>query len=483
MKPVFYPFTLACVFVTLLQGCASPVENEVLSQKLVQAPNNWAYLTQSDTQMSSMTLAEYSQLIQLPAELKKLINQALTANQNLAIAAARFSISAADLNINNAKQSPKLNFSFNSSRSERLTGVNSNNEQKNYQNSFTGALRLNWEVDLWQRIAEQISASETDWYASEQDLLNAKQSIISQVITTYLTLAENKKLIQNTQANYHSQLQRVEITEYRLDKGLADSLDLRLAKNNLFSIQANLAQQELNFARAEQKMNVLLGRYPGDTLTLSLKRIQLPSFELTISPDQVLKKRPDIRAAEARVASAFSRWKSAEKNTLPKINLSANFRGSREEIAQLFDWQYWLAGIAADVVQPIFDGGSIDADIAQKLARQQLAWAQYQNSILTAWQEIEENLAAEYALTKRHKALEQAYQQIAASESLLINQYEQGLIKSFDLLSIQTRRMNTEMNKIRAQYAVLNNRVDLMLALGQPFSMNESHNETAQQLR
>ncbi|WAJ71481.1 TolC family protein [Catenovulum adriaticum] len=455
--------------------------NQHSNQHKIPAPERWTYLTQPHYQPENTSLADNNSLIVLPNELKELIQQALVANQELAIAIARFSVSAADLDMSNAKQLPTLNASLNSSRSQRLTGVNSNIQDKSINNSFTGALRFNWELDLWQRLADQVKASESDFYASEQDLLNVKQSIISQVVATYLALAENHKLIENTQANYNSQRQRVEITEYRLDKGLADSLDLRLAKNNLFSIQANLAQQELNYAKAEQKMNVLLGRYPGTKLNLKLDSVELATFKLTISPTQVLTHRPDIRAAEARVASAFSRWKSADKNNLPKINLTANFRGSREEIAQLLDWQYWLASIAVDLTQPIFDGGAIDADIAQKSARQQWAWAQYQKSILNAWQEIEQNLAAEYALTKRHKALEQAYLQIAASESLLINQYEQGLIKSFDLLSIQTRRMNTEMNKIRAQYAVLNNRVGLMLALGQPFSVDQNINAANEQ--
>lgn len=474
---------LGCALI-MLQGCASQVDNKtLLNQSLVSAPDKWTYLTQAQAEQKNETLIENSQFIVLPQELKQLIRQALIANQDLAIATARFSISAADLDINQARQMPKLNASFSSSRAQRLININSNSQDKSFNNTFSGALRVNWELDLWQRLADQIDAAQSDFYASEQDLLNVKQSVISQVITTYLSLAENHKLIQNTQDNYDSQLKRVEITEFRLDNGLADSLDLRLAKNNLFSIESNLAQQKLSYARAEQKMNVLLGRYPGTQLNLKLDNLIIPDFKLTLSPAEILNQRPDIRAAEARVASAFSRWKSAEKNQLPKINLTASFRGSRDEIAKLFDWQYWLASIAVDLAQPVFDGGAIEADIAQKTARQQLAWTQYQKSVLTAWQEVEQNLAAEYALSNRHKALSKAYQQIAASESLLINQYEQGLIKSLDLLSIQTRRMNTEMNKIRAQFAVLNNRIGLMLALGQPFLLEQPLNEQPIDLR
>ncbi|MDU0354175.1 TolC family protein [Paraglaciecola aquimarina] len=351
-------------------------------------------------------------------------------------------------------------------------------QDKSLQNSYSASFRASWELDLWQKLASTRAASEADLQAAKFDLGAAKQSIIGQVLLRYLDIQQGQELVYWSKQNLASQQRRVDITAQRLDSGLTSSQDYRLALNSLHSIQAALSQQRLNLNLAKQRFNLLLGKYPSTPIENSKEEIGIPKLIEVISPKQVLQQRHDLVAAEYRLLSAHYRSKEADKGYLPDINIGANIRANREELSQLFDWKYWLATLTADLVQPIFNNGTIDADIKLKQARQDLALAQYQQTLLTAWQEIEQALYAERIQRQRFVALDKAFRQIHAAEKRTIENYQNGLASSFELLNLQTRRINAKVNLIRSRFAILSNRVNLILALGEPFPIARHSSET-----
>ncbi|WP_158966898.1 TolC family protein [Paraglaciecola sp. L3A3] len=446
-------------------ACSSSVKRADLELPENQTiPATWFNATSSATTPNSQVSTP---LLAIPTELQLLLQQAKIDNLSIKIALARLNLSQANNQASQVSLLPKLDATL-GSRQEQVLNANEKVSQSRYSASF----RASWELDLWQKLSNTRAATTAELYASEFDFTAAQQSVIGQILLRYLDIQEANELVYWSEQNLASQQHRVDITAQRLDSGLSSSQDYRLALNSLYSIQASLNQQRLSLNQAKQRFNLLLGRYPSAAINNTRDEINLPQIIELVSPQRVLKQRHDLVAAEYRLMSAHYRSKEAEKGYLPDINLGASFRANREDFSQLFDWKYWLASLTADLVQPIFNNGAIDAKIKQQKARQDLALAQYQQTLLTVWQEIEHALYAEQIQRQRFVALENAYEQIDQAEKRTIENYQNGLASSFELLNIQTRRISAKVNLIRSRFAILSNRVDLILALGEPFPIS-----------
>ncbi|MCF2949350.1 TolC family protein [Paraglaciecola aquimarina] len=432
-------------------------------------PDNW-FNAQSQPKAADKSSA----LITIPTELQQILAQAQLDNLSIKMAVARLDIAQTVLQINYASLLPKIDATLATQRNQQLV-----TEQKSLKTSHSANFRASWELDIWRKLANNQAAAEAEYLSSKFELNAAKQSIFSQILTRYLDIQETQELIYWSKQNLTSQQRRVNITAQRLDSGLSNSQDYRLALNSLYSIQATLSQQKLSLHQAQQRFNLLLGRYPSTPIDPIQAEIKLPSVIKLISPQQVLRQRPDLVSSEYSLLSAHYRTVEAHKGYLPDIKLGASFRATREDFSQLFDWKYWLANLTADLVQPIFNSGAISAKMAQQKARQDLTLAQYQQTLLSAWQEIEQALFAEQELRIRFSALEQAYEQIAAAEQRTIINYQNGLASSFELLNLQTRRINAKVNLIRSRFAILSNRINLILALGEPFPATSLTSETS----
>lgn len=424
-------------------------------------PNSWfnekAHQTEATTAFA------------LPSPLRQLIAQELSNNPQLAADYARYQIAQYGLAVSSSERWPDANLAL----SKRRNQIQPNNtEDKEWRESWNGSVRVSWEPDLWGRLSDTINADTANFNAARMDFMAAQQSLVSRILFSYFDLLEAQKLIALTQSNLSSQQRRVAITGSRLDAGLLSSHDFRLAKNSLHNLESSLVQQKLNFHRAKQTFNLLLGRYPETPVDTLLQPVELPPVELQISPAQMMQQRPDLRAAEYRLTRAYFQRKQADKSRLPSLNFRLNATSSLEELNQFFDWQYWLVSLTSELSQNLFDGGRITAQQKQQAARQDLALAQYKSSLFSSWQEVERGLYSEAALRERHTAIEQAYEQIFAAETRLNRQYEAGLASSFELLNIQERRIRNETELTRAHYAILENRVRLMLALGEPFPVS-----------
>ncbi|WP_017446912.1 TolC family protein [Gayadomonas joobiniege] len=447
-------------------GCSSRSESANLNaeQSKLELPKNW--LT-SEYQSEKLEL-----LGEFPSELSNLVHIAIKNNQDVLTAYKRIQIAESDLIIADSQLIPDANFSTGWSASQRLD----TNQQKTTNTSMNTRLRIGWELDLWNRLGHLSDAAESDWQASVADFQQVQQSLIAALMRVYLDAGLNYKLKEVTQYNLDNQKKRVEITGRRVDLGLAKPLDLYLAQTTLHSIESNLAQYESRYNQNIQRINVMLGRYPSASLPLTFTTPQAPTLNITISPADILNQRPDLKAAELRLAAAVHRWQSSSKNHLPSFNLTADLSNGTNSLSRLLDWQNWLGRLATDIAMPVFNADRLNQLNQKNLTRQEIAWLNYQKKILQAMQEIEAAIVSDYELNKRYLHLSAANEQILASENLLVRQYEQGLASSFEVFNIQNRRINAELSEIRSHFAILNNRVDLTLALGAQFPLKEEEN-------
>ncbi|EWH09773.1 outer membrane transport protein [Catenovulum agarivorans DS-2] len=435
----------------------------------IQIPEQWQSL-QSDV----ATPQHNTQLLQLPNELQGLIAQALAQNTDFSVAMQRLQMSAADLQIAQGQLLPDVSAASGWSYNERFN----DNDKRIDSKSLSHKLRVAWELDVWGRLAEQENAASADWQAVQADYQDAQQSLVAQVIQAYLDLTLNTELSALFAANFANQQKRVSTMLNRVDLGLAKPVDLYLAKTSLHNIETQLSTQKSRVNAARSRLNILLGRYPTSPLKLNFEPVQIADFSLSINPANVLQSRPDIRAAEYRVASAFNQWKSSSKGYLPSFRLAADISSSESSLRDLFNWQSWLARLAADISMPIFDADRLENIHLKNASKEQIAWLNYQKRILTAMKEIESSVYAEYELNERKSAIFQSTNAIQAAEQLLLAQYEQGITNSSSVFNIQSRRINSQADLVRVNHAILSNRVTLTLALGEHFNFEVKANET-----
>ncbi len=264
----------------------------------------------------------------------------------------------------------------------------------------------------------------------------------------------------------------LEVTERRYERGVASSLDVRLSRSALGSSEANLALRRRLEKESARRLEVLLGRYPAAELEAAATLPELPLLGGAGAPGDILARRPDLVAAEARMTANGLRARAARKQFLPRLTLSANLNTSGPELSDIIDPERLAGNIAAGLFQPLFQGGRIRANAKRQRAVAEASLLTYAQTALSAYEEAENAIAAETYLAAGESALKLAYEEAAAAEDLTERRYSSGTATIFDLLNAQTRRISAESSYIQAQQQRVANRVALYLAIGGDFITN-----------
>lgn len=332
--------------------------------------------------------------------------------------------------------------------------------------SFGVGVDLSWEVDLWGRLRAGINAAEADLLASEADLASARLALTAQTASAWFDL--NEALAQERLAvqTYEARTRALELTERRFSRGLATALDVRTARTTQASAEASIAGRRQASGNAARRLEILLGRYPAAALDAEAELPALPAIQSAGNPTLLLSRRPDIAAAEARVAAAGLRAEQARLAMLPSLRLTGSVSNSETDLADALDPSRVAARLIASLAAPIFNGGSLDADRDAAVARARAAVETYAATTLTAWREVEDALAADSLLAQQEEAQMRALEEARLAEELATRQYTNGLVSIFNLIDSQTRRLTAESNVIAARSARASNRVNFHLALG-----------------
>jgi len=343
--------------------------------------------------------------------------------------------------------------------------------QRQYFNSYGLAATLSWEIDLWGRLADQTRAVYADAAAAAADFDASRLSLAGRTAQGWFNLIEarqQRELAERDVANRRSSLAS---TERRYDEGVTASLDVRLARSALGTAEANLAFRRRAELEASRSLEVLLGRYPAAELAGGTQLPSLPPLPSVGAPADILVARPDVVAAERRLAAAGLRAREARKQLLPQLTLSSSVNTSTGEasLADLLDIDRLAGNLAAGLVQPLFQGGRLVAQARERRRRMEASVYDYVETVLGAFLEAENALAAEALLAERERALRTAFEDAAAGQSLTERRYELGRATIFELLDSQQRRINAESQYLTGLRERLANRVDLHLAVGGAF--------------
>jgi multidrug efflux system outer membrane protein len=258
------------------------------------------------------------------------------------------------------------------------------------------------------------------------------------------------------------------VVENRYSRGLTSVLDVRQARRLLAQTEAALPPLRQELGTTQQRLAVLLGRYPetrrpkGHPEDYFQQLAQVPPG----LPSDLLKRRPDIRSLEAALTSLNARVGVAQASRFPRISLTGSYGYSSEELNELFDPTSELRRIGLGIVQPLFDGGRLKADLKAAEARYQQGLAEYARGLLTAFSEVERALLTRKEQLERREKLLEFLAEARATQQVAQNRYLKGLINYINVLDAQQARFLAEQNVVAVDLALLVNRVNLFRALG-----------------
>lgn len=372
-----------------------------------------------------------------------------TDNPNLLASLAQIRVAQAALEASRAPLSPSVGASFSFTRSESQQSSNSGT-------ALTPALSASWELDLWGRLGAQTDAAKARLQASEFDFAGLELSLQASLTQTWLALRAAQAQAALLESTVEAYTRSLQMTEDRYRVGIVPATDVAQAQTQLKTAQAQAA--ELQGARAvlENAIAVLTGQLPAN---LKLTAIQgLPDApEVPVQlPAELLRRRPDVAAAERRVTAAAAQIGAAQAAFFPAVTLSANANLRSRTLPDLFSAPplFWSLGPALALAA--FDGGARQAAVNSARASLELASAQYRQVVLTAIQEVEDNLALISALNRQVQLLEESLVQARRALELTLNQYRAGTVSYLNVVAAQTTALSVERSLLDARTRRLN---------------------------
>ncbi len=331
---------------------------------------------------------------------------------------------------------------------------------------FQLPLDLTWELDLWGRIRRSVEAGEASAAASADDLAAMRLSMQASLAATYFqlrSLEAQQAVFEETVASYRAYR---DLTRNRYAGGIVAKSDLLQAETQLKTTEAQAVDLELQRSQLEHALAVLVG-VPASQFSLARdSRLEPPPMIPATLPSELLEKRPDIAAAERRMAAANAQIGVARAAWFPTVRLSATAGLESSSISNWLTWpsRFWSMG--PSVSQTLFDGGLRSSQSEQARAAYDATVAAYRQTVLTSFQEVEDNLAALRLLGQEAQMQDEAVKAASQTATVVTNQYRAGVVGYLNVISAQT----TELNNRKTALAILGRRlvasVQLIKAVG-----------------
>jgi NodT family efflux transporter outer membrane factor (OMF) lipoprotein len=407
------------------------------------------------------------------ADLDALEREVDISNQTVQAAEARVRNANAAIQVARAGLFPAVNASAAATRSSRGSGnagnainAGSGGGGSGVSNNYNLALDASWEIDLWGRVRRGVEASEATAQATAADLAAAKLSVQATLAQGYLLLRVEDaqiKLLEDTAAGYEKSLQ---LTKNQYAAGIIGRGDVAQAETQLKSTQAQVFDARLARAQLEHAIAVLVGKPPAE-LTIAPKTFvaAFPPVPPAL-PSELLERRPDIAAAERRVASANAEVGVAQAAFYPSLSLSATGGFQSSAIGSLLSLpsRYWSLG--AGLAQFVFDAGLRSAQKSEAIAAYDETVATYRSTVLGAFAEVEDNLAALSLLGQEATVQDDAVKAARESAAIAVNQYKAGTANYLAVVVLQAAALNNERAALGIMGRRLTASVGLIKALG-----------------
>lgn len=370
-------------------------------------------------------------------------------NNTLAQAEAEFRQAQAVVRTARAALFPSARMTVGATRQKTSTRAGSGSSAP--ENMFDLGVAANWELDLWGRLRQGLQASRASAEASAADLESARLSLHATFAQTYFALRTADTQIQLFDRLSQAYTQFLEMTENRYRQGVAARSEIASAQAQLKSIEAQKIDFQLTRAQLEHALAVLLGQPPARFSLVAVEtQVNLPNVP-SIVPSQLLERRPDIAAAERRLAAASAEIGVAKAGYFPTLSLDASASNPGSTLATLFTLPTAVWALGASATESIFDGGKVKAAVAQARAVYDADLAAYRQTILVAFQDVEGNFAANRILAEEAVAQDQAVAAARQALDLIQNQYKAGTVSHLEVITAQATLWEAERNAAALQ--------------------------------
>jgi NodT family efflux transporter outer membrane factor (OMF) lipoprotein len=473
------------VLVATLSCVSAPSGNPDLG---VTVPEDWT-AANPEAQIESRITEEASWWTQFgDTNLDTLVLDALARNHDLLAAAARLEAATAQARIAGADLYPQIGAGINAARGKNnfiglpIPGGEGQVLTVTSQ-SFGASLNLSWEVDLWGRLRAQKNAAVSQVSASQADYAGARLSLAGQTAKAWFAVLEARQQTELARSTVDSRRLSRERIERRYLLGTRPALELRFATTQQAAAEASLAFRQRQLDLVLRQLDLLLSRYPDGELDLALIDSSLPEPPVAIPaglPSELVSRRPDLVAADHRLAAAGFDVKRARASLYPRLSLTGSTGTLSAEIEDLLDDDLSVWSLAGGLLQPIFQGGRLRGGVELSEARYREIAERYVQQVLRAFSEVELALAAERFLVDQERALAEAALQSIASEKLAENRYDAGLQDYLSYLEAQRNSFLAQSELLSARRQRLAARVDLYLALGGDYLAAETAADPSQ---
>ncbi|QFI37047.1 TolC family protein [Moritella marina ATCC 15381] len=448
-RPLRYS-ALALRYITLtltvsaVVGCSnSTINYQQDADSARTARTQWQY-----QQQDAVAVTQLTQLVAMPA-LTSLVEEAILQNPSLQQTAIALQIAYAQRGVTTSGRIPQVNAGFSAKNSDA---------DESYQTDVT----VSWELDLWQKLNDEVQAADMDIASSQATYQGARDALAANIMRSWLQINLQQQLItiETSRLAVLENNEQFVLSRYR--NGLGALEDLDSARTSSAQTRATLAEQQETLAQNQRNLGLLIGQTTAIQAGSDFPTVLQPLAGL---PEQDLGRRPDLQAAYAAISAAQYRTDVAYKALLPSISLSASLTDIANSPSEsLLTSPAW--SLLGQLTAPIFQGGQLRSQIEiAELTTEQTYWA-YQENLLTAVNEVENALGQEQSLQRQQQHLSDALSSAKRSESNYQTKYRQGLVDILDLLTVQQQTFDLQSQLTQATYNRLVNRIDLGLALG-----------------
>jgi NodT family efflux transporter outer membrane factor (OMF) lipoprotein len=432
--PPFRP--IALLLALALAGCAvgptyhTPAVDTPVAFK--EGQGEWVRAMPADL----LERGPWWELFQDP-DLNALASQVEVSNQNVAAAVAAYEQARALVAQQRASLFPTVNLDGGANR----TG--GGGSKGGTHNSYTVSIGGSWEPDVWGRLSRGVAAARAGEQVGLADLQAAKLSAQGELATDYFNLRQLDavhELQQQTIVGYQRSLR---IAQNRYDAGVAAKTDVLQAQTTLANAQADLLGFERQRATLEHAIAVLVGKAPAN-FSLAPRPIwqaTVPDVPFGV-PSTLLQRRPDIAAAERQAAQANEQIGIAQAALFPSLTLNGSLASGAATIGDLFKASSLVWSLGASLAQTVFDAGARQAQVAQARAKLEQAAAHYRQTVLAAFQDIEDQLVASRVLQDQLALRRQASDAATLVEQQVLNRYEAGQVSYTDVVTAQATALN-----------------------------------------
>ena len=401
-------------------------------------------------------------------QLEQIVTHTLHTNFDLKSSLTRLDSAYAKIVGSGAARKLKLDHSLQASRG-RQNILSGSEPEHFYSTSLALGFDVAFEVDVWRKLKKIQQAAVLDYQSSQQLHQYTKLTLVATTIKAWYQMVESallQELIQQRLQNLHDNL---DVLREGYQAGLNGPLDIYLARADLQQELALQASQATLLSEAVRNLQLIMGLYPSGQLVSSN---QLPILLQEIPaglPAQLLQRRPDIVAAQYQLQASELNARVAHLKRFPAFRLTGHLGTRSEEFKDLFSSDFIVSSIFASLVTPLLDGGKLKSE--EKIAYNAVKESElsFQNTVLNAFKEVESALTKAQRLKQQHAATKQSATQFQQAQQLAFEQYQAGLVNYITVLESQRRAFDASKGEIQLRNQLIQNRIDLHLALGGDF--------------